>query len=209
MNYTDLKTAIASTCENTFEADDYARFVSQTEQRIYQLVQAPAFRKNVTGTATTSNKYITVPTDFENVYSIAVIEATGRYHFLVVKDVNFIREAYPIATSVGVPKYYSIFDDDSLILGPTPDADYAVELHYGFYPESIVTANTTWLGEHFDNALLNGSLVEAIRFMKGEEDIVKMYDKMYMESVALLKSLVDGKLRQDSYRNGQAQVPVQ
>jgi len=209
MNYTELKTNIEDICELTFTDDQLAMFTKQAEQKIYNAVQIPALRKNVTGTMTSSNVYLSVPTDFLYVYSLAVIDGSGNYTFLLNKDVNFIREAYSTSTATGVPKHYAIFNDDAFILGPTPDSNYSTELHYGYYPESIVTAGTSWLGEEFDSALLNGSLVEAIRFMKGEPDMIALYDKMYVSAMSLLKVLGDGKLRSDTYRSGQARLAVQ
>jgi hypothetical protein len=208
MNYTELKTNIEDICENSFTDDQLAMFTQQAEQKIYNSVQIPALRKNVTGTLTASNKYLSTPSDFLWSYSLAVVDASGVYHFLLNKDVNFMREAYPTPTDTGLPKHYAYFDDNTFIVGPTPDAGYTSELHYGYYPQSIVTAGTTWLGEEFDSALLNGALIEAIRFMKGEPDIVAMYEKMYLQSITLLKSLGDGKLREDAYRSGQFRIPV-
>ena len=209
MNYTELKTNIEGICELTFTDDQLAMFTKQAEQKIYNAVQIPALRKNVTGTMTASNVYLSVPTDFLYVYSLAVIDGSGNYTFLLNKDVNFVREAYPTSTSTGLPKHYAIFNDDAFILGPTPDSNYSTELHYGYYPESIVTASTTYLGDEFDSALLNGALVEAIRFMKGEPDMIALYDKMYVSAMSLLKVLGDGKLRSDTYRSGQARLTVQ
>jgi|TARA_R100000900_G_scaffold88917_4_gene69307 hypothetical protein len=209
MNYTELKTNIQDICENTFTDDQLAMFTEQAEQKIYNAVQIPALRKNVTGTVTGSNTYLTVPTDFLYVYSLAVVDSSGNYHFLLNKDVNFVREAYPAATPTGLPKHYAVFDETTFLLGPTPDFSYVTELHYGYYPESIVTAGTSWLGTEFDSALLNGALVEAIRFMKGEPDLVALYDKMYVTSMSLLKVLGDGKLRSDTYRSGQSRMEVQ
>jgi hypothetical protein len=209
MNYTELKTNIQDICENTFTDDQLAMFTEQAEQKIYNAVQIPALRKNVTGTVTGSNTYLTVPTDFLYVYSLAVVDSSGNYHFLLNKDVNFVREAYPAATPTGLPKHYAVFDETTFLLGPTPDSSYVTELHYGYYPESIVTAGTSWLGTEFDSALLNGALVEAIRFMKGEPDLVALYDKMYVTSMSLLKILGDGKLRSDTYRSGQSRMEVQ
>ena len=209
MNYTELKTNVQDICENTFTDDQLAMFTEQAEQKIYNAVQIPALRKNVTGTVTGSNTYLTVPTDFLYVYSLAVVDSSGDYHFLLNKDVNFVREAYPAATPTGLPKHYAVFDETTFLLGPTPDSSYVTELHYGYYPESIVTAGTSWLGTEFDSALLNGALVEAIRFMKGEPDLVALYDKMYVTSMSLLKVLGDGKLRSDAYRSGQPVMPVQ
>ena len=208
MNYTELKTNIEDICENSFTDDQLAMFTQQAEQKIYNSVQIPALRKNVTGTLTASNKYLSTPSDFLWSYSLAVIDGSGVYHFLLNKDVNFMREAYPNPTDTGLPKHYAYFDDDTFIVGPTPDSSYSSELHYGYYPQSIVTAGTTWLGDEFDSALLNGALIEAIRFMKGEPDIVAMYEKLYLQAITLLKSLGDGKLREDAYRSGQFRVPV-
>jgi hypothetical protein len=208
MNYTDLTTNIQEVCENTFTATQLAMFVQQTEQKIYSMVQPPALRKTCDGTATLNNEFLSVPDDFLYMHSLALVDGTGDYHYLVQVDANFIREAYPKRTTVGQPKYYGHFDVDSLILGPTPDANYTVRVSYGYNPPSIVTAGTTWLGDSFDTALLNGSLVEALRFMKGEPDLVQMYDKMYMEAITLLKMFADGKLRRDSYRSGQVRAPV-
>ncbi len=218
MNYTELKQNIADICENQFTDDEYALFTKLAEQRIYNTVQIANLRKNVTGTTSANNKYLSCPGDFLSVYSIAVVDASGDYHFLLNKDVNFIREAYPKATDTGLPKHYAIFgptvagttvtNELSFLLGPTPDAVYAAELHYYYYPESIVTAGTTWLGDNFDSALLNGALIEAIRFMKGEPDMVKLYNEMYVQAIALLKNLGDGKQRADAYRDGQVRVQV-
>lgn len=210
MNYSDLCVNIQDICENTFSSAQLAMFTQQAEQKIYNTVQIPALRKNVTGQTSIGGVYLQIPTDFLYCFSLAVIDATGNYSYVLNKDVNFIREAYP-ANSVsarGIPKYYANFDDSAFILGPTPDLVYTMELHYGYYPASIVTANTTWLGDEFDSALLNGALVEAIRFMKGEADIAAMYDKLYLQSITLLKALGDGKLRQDAYRSGQYRMPV-
>tara|TARA_R110001592_G_scaffold16303_2_gene69428 strand:+ start:1752 stop:2381 length:630 start_codon:yes stop_codon:yes gene_type:complete len=203
MTYTELKTNIADICENSFTDAQLALFTEQAEQQIFNTVQIPALRKNVTGVMTSGVKYLTVPTDFLYSYSLAVINSSGVYTFLLNKDVNFMREAYPNPSSTGEPKHYAYFDQDSFILGPTPNSGYDTELHYGYYPESIVTANTTWLGTEFDSALLNGALVQAIRFLKGEQDLVTMYDRMFADSLLLLKNLGDGKLREDTYRSGQ------
>jgi len=208
MNYTELKTNIEDITENTFTDDQLAMFTEQAEQKIYNTVQIPALRKNVTGTLTASNKYLSTPTDYLYTYSLAVVDGSGNYHFLLNKDVNFIREAYPVQTSTGLPKHYANFDDNTFIVGPTPDDSYTAELHYGYYPESIVTAGTTWLGDEFDSALLNGALVEAARFMKSEPDIIQNYEKFYVQALQLLRVLGDGKLRSDTYRSGQASLDV-
>ena len=215
MNYAELCTNIADICENTFTAEEFAMFTEQAEQRIYNTVQLANLRKNVTGTLTASNKYLACPDDFLSTYSLAVIDASGNYSYPLNKDVNFIREAYPNPTSTGLPKHYAIFGPQSsavtelsFIVGPTPDAAYTVELHYYYYPESIVTTGTSWLGDNFDSALLNGALVEAIRFMKGEQDLVTLYQNMYVQSITLLKNLGDGKQRMDAYRDGQVRTAV-
>ena len=210
MNYSELCYNVKDICENEFTDSQLAMFAQQAEQKIYNSVQIPALRKNVTGGLTAGNAYLQIPDDFLYVYSLAVIEEDGTYNYLVNKDVNFIREAYPQnnASSRNLPKYYANFNDTSFIVGPTPNASYSAELHYGYYPESIVTATTTWLGNEFDTALLNGALLEAIRFMKGEKDIIENYDKHYLQSITLLKQLGDGKLRQDAYRSGQFRAPI-
>jgi hypothetical protein len=206
VNYTQLKTNIADICEQTFTNDQLDMFTDQAEQKIYNTVQIPALRRNQTGNLTLNNKYLVYPTDFLYPFSLAVIASNGDYEYLLNKDVNFIREAYPGPTNTGKPKHYGVFDDTAFILGPTPDASYGIELHYGYYPESIVTAGTTWLGDEFDSALLNGALIEAIRFIKGEPDMVALYQKMYIDAMALLKNLGDGKLREDMYRSGQFRI---
>lgn len=211
MNYSELCTNVKDVCENEFSADQLAMFTQQAEQKIYNTVQIPALRRNVTGNMTEGSPYLQVPSDFLYCYSLAAVDDNGYYHFLVNKDVSFIREAYPVnsVSNYGVPRYYANFDNTVFIVGPTPDASYASEMHYGYYPESIVTAGTSWLGTEFDSALLNGALMEAIRFMKGEADVVGMYEKLYLQAITLLKQLGDGKLRQDSYRSGQVRIPVE
>jgi hypothetical protein len=223
MTYTELQAAICDYTQN-FDQDFVSNipvFVKQAEQRIYNTVQFPSLRKNVTGVTTTNNKYLSAPSDFLAVYSLAVIDSTGAYEFLLNKDVNFIRQAYPTPTSTGIPKYYALFgpsttndaspiitNELSLILGPTPSAVYSVELHYYYYPESIVTAGETWLGDNFDSVLLYGSLVEANTFMKGEADMTALYNGKYTEALALAKRLGDGMERQDAYRSGQYRQAV-
>ena len=207
MNYTELKANVEDICEQTFTADQHSMFAQQAEQKIYNTVQLPALRKNQTGTLTASNKYLTMPTNMLYVYSLAIISGSD-YIYLLDKDSNFIREAYPNPATTGIPKHYAIFDSDTFIVGPTPNANFSVELHFAYYPESIVTAGTTWLGTNFDSALLNGALVAAIRFQKGEADMVKLYTEQYIQALALLKTLGDGKLREDTYRSGQARREV-
>ena len=217
MNYTELVTAVSDYTENTFPTADMNTFIKQAEQRIYNSVQFPSIRKNVTGVTATNNKYLSCPSDFLAVYSMAVETVDGQ-EFLLNKDVNFIRQAYPKATDTATPKYYALFgptvvssiitNELSFILGPTPDAVYNVELHYYYYPESIVTAATTWLGDNFDSVLLYGTLVEAITYMKGEADMVTLYNGKYTEALALAKRLGDGMERQDAYRSGQFRQAV-
>ena len=224
MNYTELFNTIQTYTENQFPETYLASgsavssttqintFITQAEQRIYNSVQFPSLRKNVTGFTTTNNKYLACPSDFLSVYSMAVIDADGAYEYLLNKDVNFIRQAYPQPTDTAIPKYYALFgpsytnsDELSFILGPTPDASYNVELHYFFYPESITVAadGRTWLGDNFDSVLLYGSLVEAHTFMKGEADMTALYNQKYMEALAMAKRLGDGLERSDAYRSGQ------
>ena len=218
MDYTALSNAIQAYTENT-ETDFVANipvFVQQAEQRIYNSVQFPSIRKNVTGSMTTNNKYLQCPTDFLATYSLAVINASGEYEYLLNKDVNFIRQAYPQPTDTGIPKYYALFGPRSdnaaeltFILGPTPDAGYSSELHYYFYPPSItVSPYTSWLGDNFDTVLLYGSLVEAYTYMKGENDMMALYNGKYQEALALAKRLGDGMERQDAYRSGQFRQAV-
>jgi len=215
MNYADLVTNIQDITENTFLTRDVDMFIRQAEQKIYNTVQLPNLRKNVIGVLTPSNKYLSCPADFLSAFSLAVFPTNGSYTYLLNKDVNFIREAYPNPNDTGLPAHYAIFGPQtatpttlSLIFGPTPDAAYNAELHYYYYPESIVTAGNTWLGNNFDSALLNGALVEAIRFMKGEADLIAVYKGMYDNALMLLKQLGDGKDRQDAYRSGQVRVEV-
>jgi hypothetical protein len=222
MNYAALSTAIQAYTENT-EADFVANipvFVTQAEQRIYNTVQFPSIRKNMTGVVSTTSTYLSAPSDFLAVYSLAVIDADGNYEYLLNKDVNFIRQAYPKATDTGLPKYYALFgptvnggtitDELTFILGPKPDANYTVELHFYYYPESITTAadGRTWLGDNFDSVLLYGSLVEAYTYMKGEQDMMALYNGKYQEALALAKRLGDGMERQDAYRSGQYRQAV-
>jgi hypothetical protein len=213
MNYTQLVAEIQSYVEDQFTTTNINTFITQAEQRIYNVVQLPALRKNVTGTTTSGNKYLAMPTNWLATFSLAVINADNEYLYLLNKDVNFIRQSFPDtdADFYGVPQYYAVFDNTSFILGPTPDASYDVELHYFYYPESITTAvsGTTWLGDNFSSTLLYGSLLEAYTFMKGEADVIAQYQKRYDEAMFLLKQLGDGKDRQDAYRSGQVRYPVQ
>ena len=233
MNYTQLVAAIESYTENQFpvtyladgstvsSTEQINRLIEQAEQRIYNSVQFPSLRRNVTGLTTANNKYLSAPGDFLAVYSLAIIAADGSYEYLLNKDVNFIRQAYPQPTDTAIPKYYALFgptttnsgspvitNELSFILGPTPDIAYSAELHYYYYPESIVTAGTTWLGDNFDSVLLYGSLVEAYTYMKGEADLITLYNTKYNEALALAKRLGDGMERGDAYRDGQVKLKV-
>jgi len=237
MNYSTLFETIKGYVENDFPSTQWTdsagtgtvtftqkeqidTFIQQAEQRIYNIIQFPSIRKNVTGFTTQGNKYLSCPLDFLAVYSMAVI-SSGEYFYLLNKDVNFIREAYPNPNDQGRPYCYALFgpattntnpavitNELTFLLGPTPDAMYDVELHYYYYPESIVTASTTWLGDNFDSVLLYGSLLEAYTFMKGEQDVIAQYQKRYDEALSLAKRLGDGMERQDAYRSGQVRVPV-
>lgn len=231
MTYAELTAAVKAYCENDFpqavgaggltSAQQVARFVQQAEQRIYNSVQFPSLRKNVTGTTTVNNKYLSSPSDFLAVYSMAVIDPTsGEYEYLLNKDVNFIRAAYPSPTDTGKPYYYALFgptttnntppvitNELTFVLGPTPDVAYSIELHYYYYPESIVTAGTSWLGDNFDSVLFYGALLEAATFMKSDPDTLKNYMDRYNEALLMAKRLGDGMERSDAYRSGQFRMP--
>lgn len=227
MNYATLFETIKGYVENDFpgttwtdttgsgtvvftQKEQIDTFIKQAEQRIYNTVQLPALRKSVTGNCTINNKYLAMPSDWLSMFSLAVIRADGTQEYLLNKDVEFIRSIYPDPTDLGEPTHYAIFDNNTMILGPTPDASYNMEMHYYGYPASIVDApsGTTWLGDHFDSALLYGSLLEAYTFMKGEQDVITIYKARYDEALTLLKALGDGKDRQDTYRSGQVRYPV-
>ena len=278
MTYTELVTAVQDYCENTFPTADMDTMIRQAEQNIYNTVQIANLRKNVTGSLSAGNKYLSCPADFLSVYSLAVysyvtptatgtsgqstivvssatgisagmyvsgtgidtgttvssivgttvtlsaansgtvsgtVTFQGDYLYLLNKDVNFMREAYPNPSYRGEPKYYAIFgpqsadvNELSFIVGPTPDLAYNAELHYYYYPESIVDAGQTWLGDNFDTALFNGTMMEAITYMKGEPDMISLYQNRYIQAIGLLKNLGDGKQRMDAYRDGQVRNPV-
>jgi len=223
MTYDELVIAVSDYCENVFSTVDMDTFIRQAEQRIYNVAQPANQRKNVTGSLTAGNKYLGCPADFLSVYSLAIYPAAGgAYEFLLDKDVNFIRQAYPNPTSTGIPQYYALFgptttnntppvitNELSFMVGPTPDAAYSVELHYFYYPVSISVAGTSWLGDNYSPVLLYGSLVEANTFMKGEPDMTAMYEAKYKEALAQAKRLGDGLERGDAYRNGQYRQAVQ
>ena len=221
MNYAQLVVAVTDYTENTVPTANMNTFISQAEQRIYNTVQFPSLRKNVTGVTSSGNKYLSCPSDFLSTFSMAVINTDGSYEYLLNKDVNFIRQAYPQPTDTALPKYYALFgptttsgatpvvtNELSFILGPTPDSAYNVELHYYYYPESItpVASGQTWLGDNFDSVLLYGTLVEAYTYMKGEPDIMALYDGKYKEALAMAQRLGDGLERSDAYRSGQYRV---
>jgi hypothetical protein len=220
MNYTELVAAIEAYSENYDTGtggfvENIPVFVQNAEQRIYNSVQIPSLRKNVTGTLTDGNKYLSCPDDYLSTYSLAVINPDTSYSYLLNKDVNFIREAYPTPTSKGTPAYYALFGSQytnlnelSFILGPTPDADYTVELHYFYYPESIVTAGTSWLGDNFSLVLFYGAMVEACAYMKSDPDVASNYKDRYMDALMQLNRLGTGLERGDAYRDGQAKIKV-
>ena len=211
MNYASLSTLIQQYCESTESSfvANIPTFVQLAEERVYNSVQIPAIRRNQIGTLSINNKYLTLPSDWLATFSLAVIDpATSEQQFLLDKDVNFIRQSYPSPTDTGIPKYYAIFDDNTFILGPTPDYQYSVEMHYYYYPESIVTAGTSWLGDNYENILLYGSLREAYVYLKGEADMMGYYEQRYQEAAQQLMRLGDGLNRRDSYRSGQVRVPV-
>ena len=211
MNYSQLSTLIQDYCESTEQSfvANIPTFVQLAEERIYNSVQIPAIRKNVTGTMTASLQYFQLPSDWLSTFSLAVIDGTtGEYEYLLNKDVNFIRASYPFPATTGKPKYYAIWDDNTMILGPTPDQAYTSELHYYYYPVSIVTAGTSWVGNNFDSVLLYGALREAYTYLKGEQDMMAYYEQKYQEALGLLKRLGDGLDRQDAYRSGQVRIPV-
>jgi hypothetical protein len=228
MNYTQLFETIKGYVENDFPNQDWTSsagsgtvtltgteqintFIYQAEQRIFNSVQLPNFRKNVTGQATTGNRFLNVPSDWLATFSLAAIDpVTGAQSYLLNKDVEFIREAYPTPIATGLPAHYAIFDSTTFILGPTPNADYNMELHYFYYPISIVNSpsGTSWLGDNFDSVLLYGSLLEAYTFMKGEADVIQNYMARYTDAMMQLKQLGEGKNRQDTYRTMQARIPV-
>ena len=224
MNYSTLFQTIQAYAENNFPdtvvatttatttsfltKDQVDTFIRQAEQRIYNSVNLPVMRDNVTGNCTSGNRFLATPTDWLSTFSLARINADGSYDYLLNKDVEFIRESFPIPATTGAPTHYAIFDENTFILGPTPDADYTMELLYYAYPTSIVTSSTTWLGTNFDSVLLYGSLLEAYAFMKGEKDVNDNYVARYNEALAMLKQLGEGKDRQDTYRTTQARVQV-
>ena len=219
MNYDQLVETIKGYTENDFpdtvgsggmtSTEQINTFIVNAEERVFNTVQLLDLRKNVTGNVTAGNKYLSVPSDWLANFSLAAIDPiSGDYEFLLNKDVSYIRAAYPSPTDLGKPLYYAFFDVDSYILGPTPDANYEMELHYFYYPQSITESGTSWLGDNFESVLLYGSLLEAYTFMKGEADVIAQYQRRYDEALAMLKQLGEGKNRQDMYRTPQVRYPV-
>lgn len=210
MNYSQLVAAIQDTTENreTSFVASIPRFVQQAEEQIFNSAHILDLRRNIVSNLTLGHPYMTMPADFLAVYSLAVKDTAGRYHYLVNKDVNFLREAYPDPTELGMPRHYGLFDDKTVILGPTPDTPYEVELHQFYYPESIVTRGTSWLGDNFESVLFYGALIHANVYMKGDADMTESYTAQFNESLARLKRLADGMDRQDVYRSGQVKLPV-
>jgi len=210
MNYAELVASVKTYTENT-ETDFVAEiptFVRQAEDRIYQMVQLPVLRKTQSGVTTASNRFLATPSDFISVFSLAVIDSAGSYTHLLNKDVNFLREAFPEISTEGAPRYYALWDEDTMCLSPTPDSVLSLVLNYYYKPESIVTATNTWLGDESEAVLLYGTLVEAYIFMKGEPDLIQLYDTRYKEALVKLKELGDGKNRQDAYRSGQTRMAI-
>lgn len=216
MNYSELVQAIEDYTENTETAfvSNIPTFVRQAEERIYRTVMIPELRKNVTANMTASNRFLARPSDFLSPFSLAVIDGDGNYTFLLDKDVNFIREAYPSNSTTGLPKYYAEFDGDvqstnspgHFMLGPTPNSNYSVELHYYFDPPSIVDSGTSWLGTNAEEVLLYGSLINAYIFMKGEQDVMAAYQQSYDNALRRLVTLGEGRLKRDSYRDGEPRI---
>ena len=210
MTYSELKSLIQNYLQNTETTfvNDLPKIIEQAEERILKTVRLPVFRKNVIGQLATGNKYLATPTDFLDNFSLAVINGSNQ-EFLYYKDVNFIREAYPNASTTGTPKHYGLFDDTSFIVGPTPDSDYSVELHYFYRPASITAgadSGTTWLATNAVNALLYGSLLESYVYMKGEPDVMNMYEKRFLEALGRLKSLAEGENTVDNYTEGAVRI---
>mgnify|MGYP003116904646 FL=1 len=224
MNYTELYETVKGYVENDFPDTSFTdsagdsitltsteqvnTFIKQAEQKIYNAIQILNLRKNVTGNLTTGNQYLSVPSDWIANFSLAVIDSSSNYTYLLNKDVNYIRESFPNPNSTGKPTHYALFDDNSYIVAPTPDEDYSMELHYFYYPDSIVTTGNSWIGDNYSSVLLYGTLIEAHIFMKGEPEVYKTYTDKYNQSMTGLKQLSEGKNRQDMYRTEQARYQV-
>tara|TARA_R100001377_G_scaffold21430_1_gene11325 strand:- start:1992 stop:2627 length:636 start_codon:yes stop_codon:yes gene_type:complete len=210
MNYAELVAAIKSYTENeeTAFVAEIPNFVRQAEDRIQHIVQLPMFRKSQQGSLTAHNRFLSTPDDFISSFSLAVIAADGTFSYLLNKDVNFIREAFSEISTEAQPRFYALWDENTFCLGPTPDTALNLDIHYYYKPDSIVTAGTTWLGTEAESALFYGCLLEAYTYMKGEPDLMTLYDTRYKEALIKLKELGDGKNRQDAYRSGQVRMAV-
>ncbi len=210
--FTTLKYAIQDYTQNTETSfvNNLTNIVVQAENRIIKSTQLPNFRKNVTGSLTSGNSYLTAPSDYLYPYSLAVIDTDSNYNYLLNKDVNFIREAFPASATTGVPKYYAQFDNDSFILGPTPNSNFTVELHYFYVPQSITASSdgTSWLGTNAPEPLLYASLVEAYTYMKGEPDVLAVYETRFKEGLSSLTLQSDDYNRKDAYRSGQRRIDI-
>ena len=204
MNYTSLKANVEDICEQTFTADQHALFAQQAEQLIYNTVDLTSMRNVDSGSLTAGNELYTTPDGYLYTYSFAIVN-NDTQTFLLNKDSNFLREAYPNASVEGEPKYYALFDDDTFMLAPTPTSGYTTELHYFYSPPSIteVAGGETWLGTNAPECLLYGSMVQANLFLKGEPDMQQLYEGQYQEALARLRNESAGKSMQDSYRYGQ------
>lgn len=204
MDYTDLKERVESRVENAFTADDFAMFTRFAEKKIYNSVESLQQKSNKLSSIAQGNPYLTLPSDWLYSHSLAIIDGTGIYHYLLRKDVNFLREAYPNPNMTSRPRYFGDFDENTIIVAPTPNFEYGVQLHYASYPESVVdnTSGTSWLLENVPNALIAGTAVQAGINLKLEQDIMAELREEYKQSLSELKLLVDGKQENLSYRNG-------
>jgi len=209
--YAQLKTAIQDYTENTETSfvTNLPTFIKNAEQRIFKLVDLEVFRKNATSTLSQNDPYLSVPTDYLASFSLSITNSSSK-EFLLQKDVNFLQEFHPNSSSTGTPKYYAFFDIDNFIMAPTPDSNYAVELHYYYLPASLTAgadSGLTWLSDNAPNALLYGSLVEAYTYMKGEQDMLTMYEKQFTEALTRIKDLAEARENSDAYRRGLPERP--
>ena len=209
--YSGLKTSIQNyldSTESTFTST-LDTFIQTAEERILKSVELPVFRKNVNGNLTSGNTYLSMPDDFLSPYSLALIDGSNNYSYLLLKQVSFIRDYTPAATTTGKPLYYSQFDENSFLVAPTPDSNYSVELHYNYRPASLTTvgdSNQSWLSENAPNAMLYGSLVEGAVFLKQTPDVVGLYESKFQEALATLKLLGEFKNVRDEARNDQIKI---
>jgi len=204
--YAQLKTAIQDYTDNaeTTFVNHLNDFIKASEEKLLKSVDLDYFRKNVTSTLTSSDQFLTVPTDYLASFSLQ-ITTSGSESFLLQKDVNYLREYTPAASTTGLPKYYARFDENNFILGPTPDSNYTIELHYFYRPASLTAGadgGTTWLSTNAPYALLYGSLIEAYTFMKGEADVIQNYTNLYMQYLERVKDLGEARENTDGYRVG-------